>query len=155
MKRVFGALLALAMPGVAAAAPPGGPLGIGLGAGTGASGLSAKYHAGGTALQGVVGWGGIGGDGGDGYLAVSADFLLEQPELVSGPGLSLAWNYGLGANLGLGDAFGLGVAAVAGLEFNIQPVPIDIVLEIRPGISLLPGFDLSLLNGGGHIRYYF
>lgn len=153
MKRILGMIAALSVPGVAAASPPGGPFGIGLGGGTGPSGLSMKYHTGGTALQGVIGWGGVGDDGG--YLAVSADFLLEQPEFAGGQGLSLAWNYGLGANVGVGDALALGVSAIAGLEFNIQPVPIDIVLEIRPGISLLPGFDVSLLNGGGHIRYYF
>ncbi|MFT4978601.1 MAG: hypothetical protein ACI8S6_004511 [Myxococcota bacterium] len=48
---LFGTLLTTS----AQAASPGGPFGLGLGGGTGVSGISGKYYMGSTALQGTVG----------------------------------------------------------------------------------------------------
>jgi len=45
---------------------------------------------------------------------------------------------------------------VGGLQLNINAIPIDIVLEFRPGFFVVNGyFGLDLVNFTGHIRYYF
>lgn len=131
----------------------GGPVGVGLGGGFGVSGLSVKMAGQGSALQLMVGPYGL-GRGGDG-LGVGLDFLLEQPTFATADVLDLAWNLGLGGSLGVGgDDVLIGVSGVAGLEFNLRPIPIDVVLEYRPGLRLSPA-GLDLVNFSGHIRYYF
>lgn len=153
---VLGALLfaGLSTPAMAAD-PSGGTLGVGLASGAssygfGGAGLSLKKYAGSTAYQGVVRLN-------NNYIGVGADFLLEQPSFADlGGAAQLGWNYGLGANVGLGNNYlGLGASGVVGLEVLFQPLPIDLVLEYRPGAYILPGFALDLVNFSGHLRYYF
>lgn len=162
MLRSFVLLCALALPTAASAASPsGGNFGLGLGGGLGVSGLSGKYYLGDSAaIQGVVGWWGAGQTYGG--LGVGADYLFERPEFAGGDPVTLGWNFGFGASAvawdggGVGDgALWLGASGVLGLEFLFQPVPIDLVLEYRPGVSLIPGFGVDLINGSGHIRWYF
>jgi hypothetical protein len=106
------------------------------------------------ALQGVVGIWGLGRDHGT-IIGLNADYLWEGPSLTRGSVIDLGWALGVGAFGGFGDAFWLGVSGVLGLEFNFVPIPIDIVLEYRPGLLVLEHVDADLINFGGHIRYYF
>ena len=146
---------ALLLPAVAQAAPPG-DFGIGVGGGLGVSGLSMKAPFGPVAVQGVIGTYGWNGYYDDDRLGVSVDLLWSQPEFASGGPVNLAWNIGFGGAVGVGRNDPLvGISGVAGLEFIVQPAPIDIVLEYRPGIILSPGTDVELVNFSGHIRYYF
>jgi len=46
-------------------------------------------------------------------------------------------------------------SGVVGLEFRIIPVPIDVVLEFRPGFLIVPDFDFDPVDFTAHIRYYF
>ena len=151
------ALLCLTFAPAAHAEAPvqsAGNLGLGLGAGTHVSGISAKYFMGSDfALQGVVGWWGAGREYGG--IGVSADLLWEQRPLFQADALDIAWNIGPGVNLAAANnALGLGVGGVLGLEFNIHPFPMDIVLEYRPGISVIPDLQADLIGFGGHIRVY-
>jgi len=138
-----------------------GKIGIGIGSGTVANGLSLKYQpAESHAIQANVGtWGGGGAK--DRYsnyhgLAVSADYLFLMPEITSGSVLQLAWNFGLGLGAGVdNDDLGLAGAFVAGLEFNFVPVPIDLTVEYRPTIGILPGVGFDLVDFTGHLRYHF
>jgi len=155
MKKIAaGLVMSALLPSLAWAQPPAGPLGIGLGGGLGVSGLSAKYHTGGSAFQAMLGAQGLGSDGGGG-LAVGLDYLLEQPDLAAGSVLNVGWNYGLGGTVGIGDSIGVGASGVVGLELNFQPVPIDLVIEYRPGVVVVPDFGLNLINFSSHIRFYF
>ena len=105
-------ILALAVPASASAQwdmsmpirQPGN-VGIGLGAGTFATGFSIKYFPESAfAIQGNVGWFRdrffcdrrrcVGG--GDSF-AISADFLIERPTLTGNKDVELAWNFGAGA----------------------------------------------------------
>ena len=135
----------LALPAVAEAASPvrsQGNFGIGLGSGYRHSGLSMKYFAGDThSLQGVVGTYGY-----DGSLGFSGSYLYEMPTIVGdSTGLELGWAVGGGPSIGLGDNFlALGAHGVIGLEFNIQPVPIDIGVQAR--LPRLPR------RGGGPVQ---
>jgi len=143
-----------------------GNVGIGLGAGTLATGFSVKYHMDPKmSRQGNVGlwrsgwycnrfrcW------GGGQSLAASGDLIFEMPVLTGNKDVTLAWEVGGGVGLGLseyGNHVGFAINGVVGLQVNIDVVPLDVVLEYRPGIYLAPGFGFDLVNGGAHIRYYF
>ena len=160
----FGVVLTLAS---AARADEGGRraggFGLGLGSGTIANGLSMKYFMGGSALQGVVGvWGGGGVDQRfrhTGGLAVSADYLFEMPTLARSPYFTLDWSFGLGAGFGV-ETFsngspGLAGSGVAGLEFNFTRIPLDVVIEYRPTLGILPDVHLHLIDFTAHVRFYF
>lgn len=164
-------LLAFGAPRDALAGSPirtGGNLGLGVGGGTWVDGLSIKYFMSGkTALQGVIGAWGYGHNYYDGYgyygyygynrgvVGLSGDFLWEQPAIADSEGLELAWNAGLGPSIQGGDGlFGLGVHGTLGLEFNFKPIPIDLVLEYKPGLIVLPGFGADLYDFAVHLRIY-
>lgn len=140
------------------ALPPrrGAKVGIGVGGGLGVNGLSGKFWLDdGNAIQLVIGAWGVGRyDYGYG-LGVSADYLWEMPSLARAEALILAWNLGLGASVGANDPAWLGVSGVAGLEFNFQPAPIDVVIEYRPGFRILPSAGPDLVNFTGHVRVHF
>lgn len=154
-------LSTLISPPANAAPPRGGAVfGIGVGGGLGVSGLSGKFWLkDGNAVQVVVGAWGVGRyDWGYGYgygFGASADFLWAMPVLARAEALILAWNLGAGASVGATNPEWFGVSGVAGLEFNIQPAPIDITLEYRPGFAILPGFGPDLINFTGHARVHF
>lgn len=150
-----------------------GRFGLGIGMGTIANGLSAKYFIDGkNALQFNLGeFGGRGYDhrwrrfGGFGF---SADYLFEMPAIArAGNAFELAWNLGAGVGVGFDDDdydrkdehyedyFALAASFVLGLEFNFIPIPLDIVIEYRPGLLLVPYVDLDPIDFTAHIRVYF
>lgn len=144
-----------------------GRFGLGIGSGTIANGLSAKYFVDSkNALQFNLGT--FGGRGIDRRwsrfhgLGVSADYLFEMPTIAkAGNAFELAWNLGVGIGLGFDDYdrdrdyFALAASFVLGLEFNFIPIPIDIVLEFRPGVLIVPDVDFDPVDFTGHIRVYF
>lgn len=147
-----------------------GNLGVGVGSGTLATGFSGKYYADDkTAYQFNVGiHRTIRAFYGD-ALALGFDYMLEQPDLFNDGRFGIAWSVGPGLSLGYSegrvrDYFLLGVSAVVGLEFLIEKIPIDFVIEYRPSIFIFndnfndrgrDGFDLDLIEFGGHVRYFF
>ncbi len=150
--------LVLVCPASHAQPPRGGAkFGVGVGGGLGVSGLSGKlWLSDQNALQGVVGAWGVGrGDGRGEGLGVSIDYLWEMPVLATTEPMLLAWNLGLGGSAGATSPAWLGVSGVAGLEFNFQPVPLDVTLEYRPGIGIVPGVTADLVNFTGHLRVHF
>jgi len=146
-----------------------GRFGLGIGSGTIANGLSAKYFVDSkNALQ--FNLGSFGGRGFDnrwkrfGGVGFSADYLFEMPTIVTASrAFDLAWNIGAGIGLGFDDNdykdhrdyFALAASFVLGLEFNFIPIPLDIVLEFRPGLLLTPDVDVDPVDFTGHIRGYF
>jgi hypothetical protein len=150
-------------PGQASAARRAQGVGIGIGAGTIANGLSVKYYLGGAALQGVVGAFGAGNVGDRfrhfGGIAGSLDYLFEMPSLARSQYFTVDWSFGLGAGFGV-QAFSngspaLAASGIAGLEFNFTAVPLDVVIEYRPGLGILPDPGLNLVNFTAHLRIYF
>jgi len=125
-------------------------LGIGVGSTTIASGLSLKQYAGPTAFQLTAGcWGGCDG------VAASLDFLVPMPAFANAQVLALAWNFGAGPAVGIGGGeVGIAGSFVLGLEVIFQPLPIDLVLEWRPAVHVLPDLDLEFVAFGGHLRIY-
>lgn len=146
----------LVAPAEAAAPGNGAKFGIGLGAGFGVSGISGKYWISEkNAFQGVIGGWGFARSGSSIGLGVGLDYLWEMPTITQAGPMLLGWNLGFGGTVGLAAPLAAGVSGVAGLEFNFQPVPIDITIEYRPGISFLPGVGADLVNFSGHVRYHF
>lgn len=150
-----------------------GRFGLGIGSGTIANGLSAKYFVDKrNAFQ--FNLGSFGGRGFDnrwhrfGGFGFSADYLFEMPTIAkAGQAFELAWNFGAGLGVGFDDDeydhkddhyhdyFALAASFVLGLEFDLIPIPLDIVLEFRPGLLLVPYIDLDLVDFTAHIRVYF
>jgi hypothetical protein len=179
MKRTiiwFALLVLFALPSTASAQwehskqiRSAGTFGIGVGSGTLAYGLSMKYFtASNFAIQGNVGywrgrwWGRCGRDSCRYYrgnsFALSADAIFEQATIAGNSDIELAWNFGVGGGLGLSeyeDAVGAAAAGILGLELLIHVIPIDLVLEWRPNLLVIPDFDPDLVNFTGHLRFYF
>lgn len=152
-----------------------GNFGLGLGVGTTAAPVSMKYFlSSDLSIQANAGWwrgwwGGYGCRNVDdryrdyhcgGYyrnaLGLGADLLFEGGRLAGNDDFSLSWEIGGGVGLGLGNVgFGLAAAFVTGLQANIDMIPLDVVIEYRPAIFLVPGFALNLIDFTGHVRYYF
>ena len=176
MKAILCALaLVTTLAGTASAEPirKPGRFGLGIGSGTLANGLSAKYFMNKkNALQFNLGtFGGRGYDsrwGRWGGFGFSADYLFEMPAIArAGDAFELAWN--LGAGLGVGfdnhdyehkdkryhDYTAFAASFVLGLEFNFIAIPLDIVVEYRPGLLLVPYVNFYPIDFTAHIRVYF
>jgi hypothetical protein len=134
-----------------------GNFGLGLGVSTFAAPLSGKYFLGDEhALQFNAGFFQDDLDFEGKGLGLGLDYLYEMPPIAEGDKLEFAWSLGFGPALGIIDEHtAIAAVGVVGLEFNIKPVPMDVVLEYRPHLLLNPDTDLDLTEFGGHVRYYF
>ncbi|MFW5685991.1 MAG: hypothetical protein ACOC0O_04985 [Spirochaetota bacterium] len=138
------AILALLAPAVATAQQRSGVgLGIVIGEPSGISAIS--WLGGGNAVDFVAAW----SFSGPGSIYVHADYQfhgwIEQP---------LSAFVGLGGVLILQEQPLLGVRVPFGLTFLFQEVPMDVFVEVAPGVTL--GTDTLPLYGGGiGFRFYF
>jgi hypothetical protein len=135
----------------------GGRIGLGVGGGTIASGLTAKTYIGGrAALQAVVGfsrWG----------LSLGGDFIQEFRPFAQTPAGDLFGGLGAGAGLVMYDdtisrATVFGISAVLQLGWHFNRVPLELILDWRPTFYFgdftgLGGFFAG--GGGGAIRWFF
>lgn len=145
-----------------------GNFGIGLQGGSRmVSGFSAKYFLSeDLALEGTLGAWRYGGFG------VSGAVLFEMPTLAEDEDFDIAWNTGPAVSFGNYHYGGFdnysynvfAITAVLGLEMDLNDIPLDIVLEWRPGVyfsSTTEGvYDDEGTNVwfdaiGFAIRYYF
>ena len=92
-------------------------------------------------------------------LAGSLDYLYEMPRMARVKNaFELAWSMGFGAGVGavdFSDGPLVAGAFVLGLEFLISPVPMDVVIEYRPSILLVPKIGYDMLDFTGQVRWYF
>ena len=126
--------------------------GLGLGVVFGEpTGLSAKlWTSERTALDAAVAWSFYNG----GWLHLQADFLMHNYDLIDVSQGALPVYYGAGAFLTFSSELGLGARVPLGLAYQFEEAPVDIFLEIAPGISLLP--EIKFYMGGGlGARYFF
>jgi hypothetical protein len=168
---VFAAFVGIALSSAAARADTFGTprqgFGIGIGIGTNASGLSGKFMAGPGAFQAVAGVWGIEGNGSnsgpgrspriDG-VGLSIDYLFEMPTLAKSQYFNLDWCFGLGGGVGVstgGGTPGVAAAGIAGLEFNFTGVPLDVAIEYRPTVGILPEPGIGLIGFTAHVRLWF
>lgn len=143
-----------------------GAIGLGIGAGTSAAGVSAKLWVNERlAFQGVVGAAferghqrsttlvetGAGAQTG---LGAGVDVLVEGNSFFEVDDVELGWSAGGGAGLWATDDLGIAVGGVVGLELGFLTVPLDLVVEYRPRVLLLPSPAMDWFSLSGHVRWY-
>lgn len=152
LSQVLLLLVLASAPAMAQSSGRPGTFGIGLGSGTNISGLSLKQHAGPTAIQGNIGCYGYYDCNG---IGLSADLLYNMPTFFQHEVLNMAWNAGFGAGVGLhSDDINVAAAFVLGLEFNLNIVPVDLVVEWRPRLNIISDVDFDPIGFTGHVRFY-
>lgn len=133
-----------------------GKLGVGLGAGSRISGISAKYWLSDTSALQVV----LGGAYAYGYTGagLSVDYLVEMPPVFDHEAFNITWSAGLGVGTYTYNGYGNGltVSGVGGLEFNLKELPVEVAIEYRPGIYISNGiFNVVAGAVTSHARWYF
>lgn len=113
------------------------------------TGISAKYFMNEkNAVDGALAWS-LGGD----WMQIHADYLWHFYVLDVNKG-ELPLYVGAGAKVGIGDDFHLGIRVPLGIAYHFSSAPLDIFLEIVPGMDLTPDTEFEI-DGGIGIRYYF
>ena len=147
MKKFLLAAIVLVMLGSTAKAQVDG-FGLGLIFGN-PTGISAKYFMNEkNAIDGALAWS-LNGD----WMQIHADYLWHFYVIDVSKG-EMPFYVGAGAKFGIGDDFHLGVRIPLGIAYHFENAPLDIFLEIVPGMDLTPDTDFEL-DGGIGIRYYF
>ena len=69
---------------------------------------------------------------------------------------NFSWYYGVGAGLALWDnIFGLAALGQLGIEYNFSSAPIQLSLDWRPGLTIVPSVGFWATSVGFGIRYRF
>ena len=152
--------LTLALTLAAAPAHAGRTVGVGLGSSTLSSGVSVKWQAkGGGGMQLVAGAYGNGlyydGYGYTNSIGVSLDGLRDMGQIGNLGPIGVGWSLGGGGGIGVGGTLAVAAAGVAGLNFELEPVPLEFSIEYRPTLSILPGVYPDFVNASGHLRWWF
>jgi len=143
-----------------------GSFGLGLGAGTSTAGISTKYWMNELlAVQAVVGAGyhrstdppgsQSASNGWESSFALGADLLFEQPSFAAFDEVELGWGLGPGVGAWVGPDPAVAIAGVVGLEACMTSLPIDVVIEVRPRVYILPDPAFQWFSLSGHARWYF
>jgi hypothetical protein len=161
MKRTLVALIIIAIACASAGAAPKQQvnaihpglfeLGLYLGEPTG---LSAKYWINRqNAIEGIAAWAFS-----QGFLVVSADYLFNFPDIVKIEGETFPLFIGAGAimrvDMGSGGGISAGIRFPVGALYIFREFPLEISLELVPGLYVFPD-TLFLAMGGIGIRYCF
>ena len=89
------------------------------------------------------------------YLEMRADYVWHDFSLFPVSAGQLPLYYGMGAGLAIhGDGPGLLGRGVVGIEYLFSKAPLDIFLELGPGISIFPATDFDITAGLG-MRFFF
>lgn len=130
--------------------------GLGIGGGLLSNGLTIKgFVRPDLSIQGWVGWYGFASTN------LGADLIHEGRRLWTNGDLALNWQAGGGAavwvwNPTLTDqAISIAINGVLGLSLQIQPVPLEFVLDLRPTVVFGPYRGGLYITPGVAIRYYF
>jgi len=118
------------------------------------TGLSAKYWINrSNAIEGVAAWAFS-----NGFLVVAADYLFNFPDIVKIEGETFPLYFGAGAimrvDMGAGGGISVGARFPLGVLYVFRGVPLEISLELVPGLYLFPDTAFLAMGGIG-IRYCF
>ncbi|MGM0640843.1 MAG: hypothetical protein ACQESN_05425 [Thermotogota bacterium] len=67
------------------------------------------------------------------------------------------YRYGLGAKIGLANTISVTARAPLGIEYdltNLTEIPINLFLEIAPGLDILPSINFDLSGGAGFVYFF-
>lgn len=161
MSRSICAALALAFafaPAAAVAAPQqrqAAQFGLGLGGSWWGGGVAGRYNLSDSQfVQGSIGTVGTPDARGPG---LTFDYMLRTKELKNNGDVALSAYFGGGASLGGSDDDGpiLGLLPGAGLQVDVLELPIDINIEYRPLVAVLPDPNIGLIGLGVRVHYWF
>jgi hypothetical protein len=147
-------LIALAMSALAAAVPSharlGGNLGLGFVAGA-PSGISGKLWLNNiNAIDMILGFNPY-----NDYLELRGDYVWHEMNLIPVRAGQMPLYYGMGAGLVISDGGpGLLARGVVGLEYLFPSAPLDVFVELGPGIRIFPATDVDISAGLG-MRFFF
>jgi hypothetical protein len=151
--RALFALAFLLLPAVAAKAQTSAAqTGFGLGAIVGEpTGVSASLPTGpNTAFNGLVGY----EFARDHNLTVLADYVWHHRGLIPVEPGDVSFYAGPGARLSLGRETEAGVRAVLGVDYTFDNAPVQLLLEVCPGINVVPN-TLPHTTAGIGARFFF
>jgi hypothetical protein len=118
------------------------------------TGLSAKYWINrSNAIEGVAAWAFS-----HGFLVAAADYLFNFPDVLKIEGETFPLYIGAGAimrvDMGTGGGISVGARFPLGVLYVFRGIPLEISLELVPGLYLFPD-TVFLAMGGFGIRYCF
>jgi len=115
------------------------------------TGFSAKYWLSQTtALDGTVAW----SFQNNGTLYLHADFLNHYFDIIQVESGKMPLYWGFGAKVVLAGDPILGGHVPLGIAYLFDNAPLDIFLEVRPGLNIFPSTQFDMTGGIG-VRYYF
>lgn len=124
-------------------------LGVGLVVGE-PTGFSAKYWMSQTtALDGAVAW----SFQNNGSFYLHADFLNHYFDIIQMESGKMPLYWGFGAKVVLANDPVLGAHVPLGIAYLFENAPLDIFLEVRPGLNIFPSTQFDMTGGIG-VRYY-
>ncbi|NIM89761.1 MAG: hypothetical protein GTO17_02310 [Candidatus Aminicenantes bacterium] len=103
-----------------------------------------------TALDGAIAWSFGDGDA----VHFHADYLIHDFRMFQARKGDLVFYYGFGGRIKAQKDSRIGVRIPIGISYIFERAPVDIFLELAPGIDLSPSTDFWI-NGSVGIRYYF
>ncbi len=114
------------------------------------TGFSAKYWlSSNDALDGGVAWSMT-----NNWFHVHADYLRHFFDVIPVEVGQLPLYAGIGVRLGFGTDFVIGARIPLGINYLFEDYPIDIFLEVVPGILITPDTKFDM-GGGIGVRYWF
>lgn len=90
----------------------------------------------------------------NGWFHIHADYLRHVFELIPVEHGQLPLYFGLGARLGFGPDFQIGARVPIGLDYMFDGTPLDVFIEIVPGLTIIPDTKFDM-GGGIGVRYWF
>jgi len=112
------------------------------------TGLSGKQWIGeGASLDLAVAWSFVP----EGAFYLHVDYQQHFDDLDIDVG-TLLWFAGIGPRIYIGNDVGLGLRIPVGLVYDIDDVPLEVFLELAPGLNLFPGTVFNF-GGGIGVRY--
>jgi len=90
----------------------------------------------------------------NGWFHIHADYLRHAFNLIDVEKGSLPLYYGIGARVGFGNDVQIGVRVPVGLNYLFDGTPLDVFIEIVPGLAIIPDTKFDM-EGGIGVRYWF
>jgi len=103
-----------------------------------------------TAIDGAIAW----SFGDEDAVQFHVDYLIHDFNMFRARKGDLIFYYGFGGRIKAQKRSRVGIRIPVGVSYVFEKVPLDIFIEVAPGIDLAPSSDFWI-NGNFGIRYYF
>jgi hypothetical protein len=89
-----------------------------------------------------------------GWFHLRADYLRHVFNLIPVEKGQLPLYFGGGARIGFGPDVSLGARVPVGLDYLFDGTPLDVFIELVPGLQIIPDTQFEM-GGGIGVRYWF